>query len=200
MQDSAVALFPLTSHVLPGGRLPLRIYEPRYIRMIGDAAAGRRDFAMAMVDEKATDDTVDTHYPLVTRVKLIDFDQLEDGMLGITVEGVELLKAEHAVVESDGLKVCHDWSVCPPWPVYPLPAQWQWLADAYRVLLEQNPDLAELYPQLPDDGSWLTLRWLEILPLSAADKQHLLAEPDCHAALSTLAEIIRIERESPTDS
>ncbi|MGL4715609.1 MAG: LON peptidase substrate-binding domain-containing protein, partial [Aeromonas sp.] len=32
-----LALFPLSAHLLPGGIMPLRIFEPRYQRMIAEA-------------------------------------------------------------------------------------------------------------------------------------------------------------------
>ncbi|MGC3836437.1 hypothetical protein ACPSKX_20620 [Moritella viscosa] len=52
MQSTQLALFPLPSHILPNGRLPLRIIEDRYIRMIKDSTKSMIGFGIVMIDSK----------------------------------------------------------------------------------------------------------------------------------------------------
>jgi len=52
-----LALFPLSAHLLPGGIMPLRIFEPRYQRMI--AQAGDQGFALCMLDPRQPDQEAD---------------------------------------------------------------------------------------------------------------------------------------------
>ncbi len=49
-----VPLFPLPGVLLlPGGRLPLNIFEPRYLAMVRDALAGERAIGMIQPREEA---------------------------------------------------------------------------------------------------------------------------------------------------
>ena len=45
-----LVLFPLSAHLLPGGIMPLRIFEPRYQRMIAEVR--EREFALCMLDPR----------------------------------------------------------------------------------------------------------------------------------------------------
>ena len=45
-----LVLFPLSAHLLPGGIMPLRIFEPRYQRMIAESR--EREFALCMLDPR----------------------------------------------------------------------------------------------------------------------------------------------------
>jgi Lon protease-like protein len=86
MIPMTLVLFPLSAHLLPGGIMPLRIFEPRYQRMIAESR--EREFALCMLDPRQPD-ALRNMYPIATRVRIIDFDLLPDGLLGITVLGVE---------------------------------------------------------------------------------------------------------------
>ena len=74
-----------------------------------------------------------------------------------------------------------------PWPELQLCPAASELRDHLGYLYRQHDHLARLYPeQLPDNASWICQRWLELLPLAAADKQYLLEQPDCRPALTFL--------------
>lgn len=97
-----LVLFPLSAHLLPGGIMPLRIFEPRYQRMIAESR--EREFALCMLDPRQPD-ALRNMYPIATRVRIIDFDLLPDGLLGITVLGVERVRITDLWQEEDGLRV-----------------------------------------------------------------------------------------------
>ena len=97
-----LVLFPLSAHLLPGGIMPLRIFEPRYQRMIAEVR--EREFALCMLDPRQPD-AMRNMYPIATRVRIIDFDLLPDGLLGITVLGVERVRIVDLWQEPDGLRV-----------------------------------------------------------------------------------------------
>ena len=56
-----LVLFPLSAHLLPGGIMPLRIFEPRYQRMIAESR--EREFALCMLDPRQPD-ALRNMYPL----------------------------------------------------------------------------------------------------------------------------------------
>lgn len=80
-------IFPLTSQVLPEGRMKLRIFEPRYIRLVKDSLQNDAEFVIAMFDNDKSPSEEDYIRPYGTSVKIIDFEPRDDGLLGITVEG-----------------------------------------------------------------------------------------------------------------
>jgi uncharacterized protein len=88
MHHNNIPLFPLSAHLLPGGHMALRIFEPRYVRMVKEACAGNGYFVLCMLNSRG-DQTSNEHiFPIGTLCKIVDFDLLDDGLLGINVEGV----------------------------------------------------------------------------------------------------------------
>ena len=87
---SEFAVFPLTGALLlPRGKLPLNIFEPRYVAMIEDSLATGRMFGMIQPDPHAT--TVpqgDGLYRIGCLGRLSSFSETDDGRLLITLTGL----------------------------------------------------------------------------------------------------------------
>ena len=182
-----LVLFPLSAHLLPGGIMPLRIFEPRYQRMIAEAQ--EREFALCMLDPRQPD-ALRNMYPIATRVRIIDFDLLPDGLLGITVLGVERVKIVDLWQEPDGLRV-GEVEPLPPWQRGRLKADQHSLAKALQDVFNDYPEYAALYPE-PDwnDASWAAQRRLQVLPTPAEQNQCLLPAKDTHPPLSLLSGLL----------
>ncbi len=84
------AVFPLTGALLlPGGRLPLNIFEPRYLAMVEDALANKRVFGMVQPDKRlARGDTGPGLYRIGCLGRLSSFSETEDGRFLITLTGL----------------------------------------------------------------------------------------------------------------
>lgn len=179
-----VALFPLSQFVLPAGRMALRVFEPRYQRLVREA--GQRPFAMALLNPYVKNGHPDRILPIVTEVRIIDFTQLADGLLGITVEGIRRLRICERWQEADQLHVAS----CQPepgWPVQAYSDDDTLLTSALQDVFANNPALSALYPQ-PEWHSvnWLVQRWLEILTMPVHLKTKLVAQPDASMAQDML--------------
>jgi uncharacterized protein len=182
-----LALFPLSAHLLPGGIMPLRIFEPRYQRMIAEAQ--ERAFAICMLDPRQPE-ALRNMYPIATRVRIIDFDLLPDGLLGITVLGMARVQIQDLWQESDGLRV-GEVEALPPWQTSRLNADQHSLARALQDVFQDYPEYAALYPAPDwDDASWVAQRWLEVLPIPVEQKQWLVAAEDNQPALSLLSGLL----------
>jgi Lon protease-like protein len=83
-------VFPLTGALLlPGGRLPLNIFEPRYLAMVEDALASGRMFGMVQPDKRlAQGDTGPGLYRTGCLGRLSSFSETDDGRYLITLTGV----------------------------------------------------------------------------------------------------------------
>ncbi|ELV8623520.1 hypothetical protein ATY35_02910 [Vibrio cidicii] len=180
-------LFPLSSTVLPSGKMKLRIFEPRYKRMVKTCCEHNMTFGMCLVDRSAGRSTLSQ---CGTEVKIIDFDVLPDGLLGITVQGVQRFTIEQIALEEDGLRLA---TVQPllPWPQTELPDQESYLGKQLEQIYAQFPQLGELYPQrLYTDANWVTQRWLEILPLSVQQFEQFAGHADCSSGLNFLSQVV----------
>ncbi|RUO62257.1 LON peptidase substrate-binding domain-containing protein [Pseudidiomarina insulisalsae] len=187
-----IPLFPLSGHVLPGGTMRLRIFEPRYLRMVREVCAqgeaGR--IGMCMFNEQGSVEANTHIHPIATLARVIDFEQRDDGLLGITVEGVSTCEVKDVRVEKDGLRL-GEVAVIDHWQTSSLPEDYAHLAERLHQVYQEYPELGECpqdeYLQRAD---WVCQRWLELLPLNAEVKQDLLRERDCQRALEYLAGLI----------
>ncbi|HBF45693.1 MAG TPA: peptidase S16, partial [Shewanella frigidimarina] len=96
--------------LLPQGYTQLRIFEPRYKRLVSESLKSGVGFGLCMLaDDKKT------ILPMGTLTQIIDFETLEDGLLGISVQGQKTFIINNVSVDSDGLKRA-DVSLIDSWP------------------------------------------------------------------------------------
>lgn len=174
-EQTSVALFPLTSHILPGGRIQLRIFEQRYIRMVKEALSEQKGIGVCMLDPKGNQ-VDNTHIlPIGTLVNVVDFESLVDGMLGITVAGEQLFEIHSISTAKDGLRI-GSVTLREDWAANSLSDEDILLRQRLKEVFDAYPELSQLYPEKKyDDEPWICQRWLEILPLEPQKKQELLA-------------------------
>lgn len=184
--SSEIALFPLSQVVLPQGQMQLRVFEPRYIRLVKEACGGHRPFASALLNPYVAQRHPDRIFKVATLVKVIDFNQRGDGLLGLTIEGTERVLIHERWQEPDGLYVANI-TALPAWPELPAQQQDKRIAAELQRVFQQNPELAAQYPTPQWHNScWLAQRWLEILQMQPPLKYQLMAAPDASATLEVL--------------
>jgi len=185
-----IPLFPLSAHLLPGGRMSLRIFEPRYVRMIKQACATDSGFGVCMLNSQADKDKNQHIYPIATFAKVIDFDLLDDGLLGVTVEGHRCCNVVSIETEKDGLRraKCEwidDWRDCS------VARDIKPIDERLKEIFDKYPEIQSLYSEPKfDDPVWVIYRWLELIPVNAAQKQQLLQQKDCVKALDFLTQLV----------
>lgn len=91
----SLSVFPLSGVLLlPGGRLPLNIFEPRYLAMVHDALAGDRLIGMIqpVEMERRADMLAGSGHPPLARVgcagRIVAFSETDDGRYLITLAGL----------------------------------------------------------------------------------------------------------------
>lgn len=173
--QTSIALFPLTSHVLPGGRLQLRIFEQRYIRMVKEALSAQKGFGVCMLNPKGKLEDNTHILPIGTLVNIVDFESLPDGMLGITVAGEQLFEIQDISIAKDGLRT-GEVTLREQWETSTVSDEDILLRQRLQEVFEAYPELSQMYPEKKfDDEPWICQRWLEILPLEPQKKQELLS-------------------------
>lgn len=189
-ESKQLAVFPLPIFLLPQGRTRLRIFEPRYIRMVKQSAGGD-GFVLSLLQRENEHSTSEWG----AWVEIIDFETLPDGMLGITVEAKHLVLLSDFYYEQDKLlnasvEIKSHWNESDI-DSYASPMSFKDIQDTYHDLLSQQTQLAELYPE-PKCGNltWLVSRWLEVLPLSPEVRKKLTQKDSFGLALETVETIL----------
>lgn len=185
-----IPLFPLSAHLLPGGRLSLRIFEPRYVRMVKEACASDTGFGVCMLNAQGDKDSNEHIYSIGTFAKVIDFDLLDDGFLGVTVEGERCFKIMSIATEDDQLRTgkCQ-W--LDEWSAQSADKSIAPIDERLMEIFDKYPELQALYedPKF-NDPIWVIYRWLELLPVNAEQKQQFLQQKDCIKALDFLTQLV----------
>ncbi len=192
----SIPLFPLNTVLFPGGRLALRIFETRYVDMVRDCMRAASGFGVVLIREGAEAGGPAQTFEVGTLARIVDFDQLDQGLLGITAVGERRFRVVSRQVQADGLNVAIiEWlpEMKPEAPA----AEYEPYAHLLEHLL---PELA-LYQGVParfDDVDWVVARLLEILPLPLPDKQLCLELDDPLRRLALLRSLVRITAKSVT--
>jgi Lon protease-like protein len=123
-------------------------------------------------------------------VEIIDFEQLPDGLLGITVQSKRLVSLSNFFYEEDEL-LNADVTLLPHWTESKNEIQLEQLQKAYQSLLAEQPVLSNLYSTVEiENPQWLISRWLEILPLSYSCRKKLTEINSFELALNTVETIV----------
>ena len=108
---SILPIVPLTGVLLlPRGRLPLNIFEPRYLAMTRDALAGERLIGMVQPsDPQAAGDNPPV-YPTGCAGRITSFSETDDGRFLITLTGVSRFRIREELPLLEGYRrVVPDW-------------------------------------------------------------------------------------------
>jgi len=98
-------LFPLAAALLPGGSLQLRIFEPRYLDMIGRCMREGAAFGVVRILEGGDTGAGGARRMATagTSARIVDFDTLPDGLLGISCVGEQCFRVLARWQRPDGL-------------------------------------------------------------------------------------------------
>ena len=187
--DMNVPLFPLNSIVLPRGRIPLQLFEPRYIDMLTRCLKEDRGFVVVLLRDGAEVGPTVSFYDIGTYVRIIDFQQLENGLLGITVEGAAKVTVVRSWQQEDGLNV-GDVEVLLDEADSEVPDRFNELPSVLRALF-RHPVVRDLDMDVDyGDARHVGWRLTELLPLDKQEKQRLVELQDPLERLSRLQELL----------
>jgi Lon protease-like protein len=185
-EPSPIALFPLNIVLFPGGPLPLRIFETRYVDMVRSCMRGDQRFGVALIHSGSEVGPLAETADVGTMAKIADFHQLSDGFLGLSCVGEQRFRILSRSRQADGLNLAGVESVAPEAKTA-VPERHVRLAELLRTVL---PQLGEVYAGIEmrlDDAVWVGHRLAEILPIQASEKQFCLELNDPIERLDVLS-------------
>ncbi len=165
-------LFPLNTVLFPGGPLPLRIFEARYVDLVKRCMRERQPFGVVLIREGEETGVAEFH-EVGTLARIVDFDTLPDGLLGLTCIGEGRFRVHSHGRLHDGLNVGQASLFAPDTPA-PLPDEYAHLAELLERLLPELGDLYSCIERHPDDAHWVGYRLAEVLPLTLTSRQFCL--------------------------
>ena len=186
-------VFPLSINVLPGAYLPLQIFEPRYLDMVKNSLAKEEGFCIALIkdDEETHAKESPNLHEVATYVEIVDFNQLQNGLLGITVKGLNKVKILDKWKQDDELLIANisklkefeeDFSEDPSYK------------EIWSMLIEisNHPEVKKLNLEI-DLKNAINVSYIlgSLLPLSPTEKQTMLELESSTEKLDYLKSIIK---------
>ena len=190
-------LFPLQSVLFPGAQLTLRVFEVRYLDLVSRCLREQQPFgAICLRQGSEVRSSADDAVLLETTgvlAKLEEVDAEQAGVLRVRCLGTQRFEIDEPLQQPDGLWTARAWMidddavVAPPESMVPTVRA---LANAIGAL-ERKAGSPFIKPYRFDDAGWVANRWCELLPISLAAKQKLMALEDPQMRLRLVDEYLR---------
>lgn len=196
IDTAEIPLFPLKVVMFPGGRLDLQIFERRYIDLISHCMRTNSGFGICLLrsgEEVISEAGKQTIHRVGTYARIVDWDQLDNGLLGITVEGqAKFTVADCWQGDSGVLQARVEFSQIDDVKRDPIPVD-----EHYSALADLLESLAThpMVQQRGQDIDYNNLRDLgwrlgELLPIEVEDKQKLLELDDPSQRIQRIEELV----------
>jgi len=184
-------LFPLNMTLFPGGRIPLQVFETRYLDMVKSCLKKQHGFIIISIKEGHEVGDRPDIYSVGTYAEIVDFETLPSGLFGITVEGQQCVSIDNIQQQDDQLLLA-DINYLDHEAEQPVPAQYQHLIDILKSI-KSNPAIQNLNLNINyNNASDVGCRLSELLPFNIEDKQALLELQDPLERLARVQAILDV--------
>ena len=189
-----VAVFPLSGALLlPGGRMPLNIFEPRYLQMLDEAVRGHKVIGMIQpaLDGGVRADGEPDLCEVGCLGRIISFSESGDGRYLISLQGICRFRIVEELASKSPFRHCRiapfvaDLSDDQGGSEVNRPA----LLKAFRAYLQANELDADWDSVSRAENAMLVNALSMMAPYGAAEKQALLEAPDLKTRADTLIAI-----------
>jgi Lon protease-like protein len=186
-------LFPLRTVLFPGGLLPLKIFEQRYVEMTKGCLRDERPFGVCMITEgndvAQPDGSAPKFASVGTLARITNFDMPQLGILHVQTLGLTRFEVRTHAVDATGLCI-GEVTTIPAEPAHALPDTYAPLARILGVIADKLGP--ENFPATTayDDASWVGYRLAELLPLPLSIKQRMLEVNDANVRLTAINQFL----------
>ena len=198
---SGIPLFPLRTVLFPGGLLPLKVFEQRYIEMTKACLRDGQPFGVCLItrgEEVAREGAAAPEFASVgTLARITNFDMPQLGILHLTTQGGSRFEVRRHTSDGSGLVVA-DVTAIADEPAVQLAAAYAPLARILALIAERIGEDNFPAPTHYDDATWVGHRLAELLPLPLPLKQAMLEVNDANVRLTALRQLL--ERQGLLDA
>ena len=196
---SELPIFPLGTVLFPGGPLPLRIFEPRYLDMVSDCLRNERPFGVCLIRSGSeVGEPADPHRT-GTLARITDWGRDDRGILTVAAVGETRFRLAGTRTAPDRLLLgeCEEIAEARG----EVPAEYRPLARLARTLTERFASQYRHAPPPPSEDSgeaatWIGYRLAELLPIPMQHRQHLLELDDPVARLRRIDRVVALMAEA----
>ena len=184
----SLPLFPLGTVLFPGGVLPLRIFEVRYLDMVGKCRKADAPFGVVSLtsgsEVRKPGGDAESFAAVGTLAVIREFESPQSGLLQIECVGTQRFRVRRTELQKHGLWIAEVEAVLDDAAIE-IPDDLQHTATALRRLVDtlearrraQGGGAVRLpigEPYLFNDCGWVANRWCELVPMQLELRQRLM--------------------------
>ena len=192
-QPYSLPLFPLRTVLFPGGLLPLKVFEQRYVEMTKSCMMNSRPFGVCLIvqgEEVAAPSGAPPEIATVgTLARITDWDVPQVGILHLATVGETRFQVRKQSTQPNGL-VVGEVTPIDPEAAQPLAEAFKPLANLLELIASRVGPRNFPAQRSFDDASWVGYRLAELLPLPLSIKQSMLEINDAEVRLKVLQKFL----------
>lgn len=192
-----ITLFPLHTILFPGGPLPLRIFEPRYLHLVKDCLKNDKLFGVCLIKEGKEAGEAAIPHEIGTLAKIVDWNQLPDRLLGITAVGHERFSVGQWNIDTHELIIAEVTTIPEP-PSLPIEEKFNPLVELLQKALPHAEDLYKNIESNWQDSSWVAFRIAELLPPDNDFKLDLLKAENAEQRINMVYDHLKNQMRNST--
>ena len=187
--SNEVPLFPLNTVLFPGGLLPLRVFEQRYLEMAKRALRDNTAFGVCLIRKGAEVGAPAAHEDVGCLAHITHWDMQQLGLLQLVAQGGRRFRVVATRIRADGL-ILADIALLAVQADAPIPEQFGACRQLLERIVAEHGERLFAKPFRLDSSAWVGARLAEVLPLPAAARQQLLELDDPLERLGILQRLL----------
>ena len=188
-----LAIFPLNAVLFPGGLLPLRIFEQRYMEMAKACLKNDEPFGICLIRSGHEVGAPATPEPIGCTARIVEWDMQQLGVLSIKARGDQRFRIlESRITETALTRASVE--MLPQDADSALPEEFGACATLLKAVFEEHGSAIVAAPLQFESSSWVSSRLVEILPVPLAAKQKLLELDDARQRIEILGKFLQQHR------
>jgi Lon protease-like protein len=180
-------IFPLGTVLFPGGALPLKIFEQRYIEMTKICIRDNRPFGVCLIREGSEIGEPAVPEPVGCLASIERWDMPQLGLFELLARGGERFRLVDSRVAANGLMSGEIERIPPDTPATHVDSACR---EVLKLIINRVGAAHFPEPIALDDATWVGCRLAEVLPLDGHIKQSLLEVRDAGERLDQIREIL----------
>ncbi|MGV3760444.1 MAG: LON peptidase substrate-binding domain-containing protein [Actinomycetota bacterium] len=190
---AVLPMFPLGTALVPGGVLPLHVFEERYRQLVRDCLDDVPEFGVVLIERGSEVGGGEVRTDVGTVARIVELAELPDGRFALTAVGVRRIRVVAWLPDDPyPLADVDDWPDPEPGPglVDLLGAVEGTLRRTLALAAEAGLQTAPATTELADDPVLAAHQVVALAPIGPLDRHRLLLEPDAESRVAALAELL----------
>lgn len=179
MSDTMAQLpiFPLQAVLFPGGTLPLRVFEARYVDMLAQCYRNDTEFGVNLVVEGAEVSHLAVPHAVGVSARITAWDDSETGVLQVVTQGQQRFLIKDVELDAERRLLAHVVWIDEPLE-QAVPEGFDKLVDLLAAIIADAGDKHFPLPHRMDEAGWVGMRLAAVLPVPMLARQRLLELDD----------------------